>query len=310
MIAPHAIALMEVHTHLEGVLLYRFMPQHFDHFDIWWGAEKGVRSRSERIAAAQHFLEEHDAPYVVCDTPQMVRLARRAGRKVCCYFTEFYPSKKNLRNCPLLLRPVKALILFTAFLYAGWAADSIAVAEYYKRRWVQCWFPGKRLLRFSYAPDAAFFPEREIAPHPFTVYYSGPLTKEKGWFRVKRLVERLATEHPEHTICLRYLGEEHPALAPLPNLSLAYSPELEYPDFCLALQEVDLGVDLRDNDCENTHCTPLKLYHFLAAHKPFIYTNLRAIDRDLPEAQAHGLLVSPDDETTIYRYAQQLMHTL
>ena len=227
----------------------------------------------------------YDAPtsapdVVICDTPRAVFQARKAfGRRsrVVYDITEWYPSKKNLRSVPLLLKPLKFCALALANWWAGCAADAFLFGEYYKARPFKRLFPWKRSLLLPYYPSLQYIPHTSPVPldHEVRVLYAGPQTEEKGFFRAQQLAEKCQTLLPERKILFTAIDK------------------LPFEQFCQEITKHDIFVDLRDVDAENTRCLPIKLFYYMAAGRPVIYSDLQAIRQGVPELSADSL-VSPD----------------
>ena len=68
-------------------------------------------------------------------------------------------------------------------------------------------------------------------------------------------------------------------------------------------------MDLRTADWENNRCLPIKIFYYLAAGRPVIYSNLKAIRKEIPEIESVGVLVNTQkdavhaitDYTTCYK---------
>ncbi|MDR2854203.1 MAG: glycosyltransferase, partial [Prevotellaceae bacterium] len=56
----------------------------------------------------------------------------------------------------------------------------------------------------------------------------------------------------------------------------------------------DIFFDLRQIDAENTRCLPIKLFYYMAAGRPVVYSDLKAIRKEVPEWEQIGTLVNPN----------------
>jgi glycosyltransferase involved in cell wall biosynthesis len=63
-------------------------------------------------------------------------------------------------------------------------------------------------------------------------------------------------------------------------------------------------LELRNNDFENDHSLPIKLFYYLALGRPVIYTNLKAIQREVA-IKEFGYLVDPTDINQIVTIIEQ-----
>ncbi len=218
---------------------------------------------------------------VICDTPLAIWMIRRKlGRRVRVVYdiTEWYPSKKNLCLTPFVLRPFKWLSMVLASYWAGWSSDSFVFGEYYKGLPFRILFPWKQYTYLPYYPDLQYIPYRPAKALGATVrlLYAGSQTREKGYYRVQELVALCREQMPDREFVLTNING------------------LSFRAFCEEIGRHDIFLDLRDADAENTRCLPIKLFYYLAAGRPVIYSDLRAIRRGVPEI-VEDSLVAPND---------------
>lgn len=218
---------------------------------------------------------------VICDNPVALWRARKAlpSRVTMVYdITEWYPSKKNLRSVSWWLRPFKWLVSSVANYWAGWSANAFLFGEYYKARPFRILFPWKRHMRLPYYPSLHYI--RHTKPCTLTqqvrLFYAGPRTAEKGYNRIQELARLCETRLPDKEVYLTTVN----------NLS--------FEDFCKEITHHDIFLDLRDADAENTRCLPIKLFYYMAAGRPVIYSDLKAIRQGVPEIVKDSL-VRPND---------------
>lgn len=242
-----------------------------------------LEQAGHRCAFADTISAINEQPdVVICDTPIALWRARKAyGRKTPLVYdiTEWYPSKKNLRYISKWIRPLRFCILVLANLWAGWAADAFLFGEYYKARPFRLLFPWKKYLFLSYYPALHYI--QSLPPRTLTdevrLFYSGPQTAEKGYERVQRVAQR----------CQALLPDKHIVLNSLQGVP--------FETFCKEIMTQDFFLDLRDDDFENTRCLPIKLFYYMAAGRPVIYSNLKAIRKGVSEI-VNDSLVRPKDE--------------
>ena len=279
---------------------------------------KDARYR-QLTAALKDTLSTFPAAAIICDTPLAVLIAKRTNRSgaVVIYdITEWYPSKKNLRNTPALLKPFKALMLIMANIMAGILADAFIFGETEKARPFRRLFPYKKSLLLTYYPLLEYItprPANTDIKRQLRLLYAGPLTREKGYHRVIEAITLCARCHPETTLMLTIITNSHLPTdqQSLPdNLSLNYIPEMPFLQFCSQITLYDIFLDLRDCDSENTRCLPIKLFYYMAAARPVIYSDLKAIRKAVPElATDNCSLVNPNNiseiNAVIHRYISE-----
>lgn len=218
---------------------------------------------------------------IICDIPLAVWRARRTfGRKTPIVYdiTEWYPSKKNMRNTKTFFRPIKYCLLMLANYWAGWSANAFIFGEYYKARPFKMFFPWKRHLFLPYYPSLQYIQPTDprSLEEEIRLLYAGPRTAEKGFLRIQRVKQLCETMMPNRRIILTAINE------------------ISFEEFCKEITHHDIFLDLRDDDMENTRCLPIKLFYYMAAGRPVIYSDLKAIRRGVPEI-ADDSLVKPDD---------------
>lgn len=216
------------------------------------------------------------ADIIICDTPKAVLKNRGYRGRVIYDVTEWYPSKKNLREYALLLRPLVAVAMVALNLLAACRADAFLFGEKDKARLLRSLFPRKTYAMLPYYPSLRLFEDVMTSndEHPLRVLYAGPLTAEKGYDRAIQVAKTC--------------GIELTVIGPKDYMPLA--------EFCRYIQNFDIAFDLRDRDAENRHCLPIKLFYYWAAGVVPIYSDLDAIRRHVPDAERAMYLVRNEDE--------------
>ncbi len=250
-------------------------------------------------------LVEAQTDVAVCDTPLAVLAACKARRamknkklRVVYDVTEWYPSKKNLRGMSLPKRCVKFAVLSVLSVVAAAKADGFLFGEAYKAKPFRFFSPRKRYMMLPYYASEGMvrsFASKSSLEQSCVCYYSGNLTEEKGFFRVLEVVRRAAEARAATSFTLRVVtSSDFVACDHLPeNMRVEFSPWSPFPDFCQTVGSADIYFDLRDDDFENTRCLPIKLFYYMAAGRPMIYSRLKAIPLGVPDFGQVGRLVSP-----------------
>ena len=245
-----------------------------------------------------HFTTLPADIYIV-DTPRAMWKIKHTSAQIIYDITEWYPSKKNLRNIRLG-KVSKALLMFIANLWAGHRANAFIFGEEDKAKPFQRLFPKKPALALSYYPDLKYIKSR---PHVKSIsqecrmLYAGALTKEKGWLRVQEVVQTIAEKYPHTTFHLDVITrDEWSDNLSQVNLTINILPFMSFEEFCEQITQYDLFLDLRDIDMENTRCLPIKLFYYIACGRPAIYSNLNAIKKGFPEVEQCTQLVANSAE--------------
>ncbi len=277
------------------------------------GTTPGRKHRKERF---MELLGQHRPEVVICADPFAVHTAwhfrKSAGKpfRIIYDITEWYPSKKDLAGHPWWMRP----FLFPGYLaynlLAAARTDAFIFGEWYKSRPYRLFFPHKDHLFLGYWPDLRYIP-RVKPVHPekeLHLSYSGKLSREKGFGNFLETVRILAEKRPRLRIRVRVIGwypgeKEKKALekkvAALPSsMDIIFSPFMPFEEYLEAIKETSIFLDLRRTDPENQRCLPIRLFYYAAYGRPVIYSDLKAIRREV-ETDTFGFLVDPRDSETI-----------
>ena len=242
---------------------------------------------------------QENAIYIV-DTPKAIWDLRRTKSKIIYDITEWYPSKKNLRTTHFKLS--KAILLGLLNIWAGYRADAHIYGEEDKAKPFHILFPKKKSINLPYYPNIEYIPNtppRDISTH-CRILYAGPLTQEKGWFQVLETLQQTASILSNVHLELDVITQSTlPSIPETPsNLSIKSYNYMPFNQFCQALSNYDVFIDLRKIDSENTRCMPIKLFYYMAAGKVSIFSDLIAIQKGIPEIDTCAKLVKNTSEAT------------
>ncbi|MCQ2209551.1 MAG: hypothetical protein MJZ34_04595 [Paludibacteraceae bacterium] len=284
-----------------------------DDIEIFSAYELKEKSRKEKTEWLLQQLLNSKPNVIVCDTPLSVEVAHRAKKiigkdtRVVYDITEWYPSKKNIRNFPFYKKLIRVPLLSLASLWAGFLTDAFLFGEYYKSfpfRYLFFLKPSLFLAYYASKTSVKKIPPKDSLGKECILYYSGNLTREKGYCRVVSLAKKVAEKRPSIQFVLRVVS---PSVIDnkddqQPNLRVEYLNWMTFPQFCETVGENDIFLDLRDDDFENTHCLPIKLFYYMSAGRPMIYSDLKAIHKGVPEFETMGCLSKPDDESKMISF--------
>ncbi len=215
--------------------------------------------------------------------------------------TEWYPSKKNLRGLNILKRFSKFLFLTAISLYSSLFVSAFIFGEHYKAKPFRFLFFWKKYIYLPYyacVPDITCYPVKDLRKE-CTLFYAGSLTAEKGFYNVLNVASECARQMPDTKFILQIISPN-----PLPrnitahNYSLLITPQLPFEEFITEIGKADIFLDLRKIDFENNRCLPIKLFYYIAAARPVIYSNLKAIRKEVPDIADFGTLINPINTIT------------
>jgi len=260
----------------------------------------------QKINNFSHYLSIINPDVVICDNPISVLAASRYKRKLKkrhlkIYYdiTEWYPSKvyfhhtskiKNILKFPLLC----GISFFVSFLVSGFI-----FGEYYKAIPYKLFF-WKRNAYLTYYADL-----EQIKTYPVSkniqkvvLFFTGKLTEASGFNSTLQVAMQCAKRLPDTDFLLRVIAIDTDTTETQvydKNLTVEFLPKLPFDIFCEKYGDADIFFDLRKIDWENTRCLPIKLFYYMAAGRPVVYSNLKAIRKGMPEIDECGFLVNPEN---------------
>jgi glycosyltransferase involved in cell wall biosynthesis len=257
-------------------------------------------------------LADFKPDVIICSEPLTILAARRysvvQSRKIRIIYdiTEWYPSKKNLSDHNFIL---KWFIFIKLIIFNFWVtkyAHSFIFGESYKSRPYRFLFPGKPFIFTSYYPDLKYISNTEPVLQKGILHlsYSGKICQEKGYGNFFSVIKKLTELDKDLAIDVKIIGWyerkrdrddfEHFFTSVSPNITLQIYDRQDLKTYLDIIKESDIFLDLRYNDFENRHCLPIKLFQYAASGRPVIFSDLKAIRKEVA-IDKFGFLVNPSD---------------
>lgn len=272
--------------------------------------------KRDKIKLFGERLSVFEPDIMICSEPLTVLAARKYSKRVSGKIriifdiTEWYPSKKNLIVHKFSVRWYFFIKLLLFNLWAAGLADSFIFGEWYKSRPFRFLFPRKPFLFTSYYPDLNYIPfcNPHLQKDKLRVSYSGKISMEKGYGNFITALQKLIEIKKDISIDVKIIGWyenvsdkeecEHLFHQVNPNISFELYDKQSFESFIELIKESDIFLDLRYDDFENQHCLPIKLFYFAALGRPVIFSDLKAIRKEV-EIKKFGFLVKPDDYESV-----------
>jgi glycosyltransferase involved in cell wall biosynthesis len=269
-------------------------------------------SKREKIKQFTERLSESVPEIIICSEPLTILSAKqyskgRSGKiKIIYDITEWYPSGKNLiaKKIPFKWFTFLKLLLFNFWVarYAG----SFIFGEWYKSRPYRILYPFKPYAYISYYPDLKYIShiKTELSSSNLKLSYSGKISLDKGYGNFFRVLNKLTEVKRDLKIDVKIIGwydtsRDKKDCERLfedcsPGISLEVFGKQSYKNFLEHIKDTDIFLDLRSDNLENKHCLPIKLFYYAALGRPVIFSDLRAIRKEV-EIKKFGSLVDPAD---------------
>ena len=267
-------------------------------------------SKKDKITSFSDRLEAFTPDIAICSEPLPLIAAKRYRRKassnlrIVYDITEWYPSGRFLGEYRSVFRLYGFVKLLLINISASLFADAFIFGEYYKSKPYRFLFPFSPGRFITYYPDLKYvdFKESSLPDEKLRLSYSGEISIDKGFGYFMKVVNGLADMYPYLEIEVRlvaWYGSEKDTTECEPllkndsnNITIYFAGRQKYSDFTGQINETDIFLDLRKVTFENNHSLPIKLFYYAALGRPVIFSDLKAVRRDV-EVEKFGFLTDP-----------------
>jgi glycosyltransferase involved in cell wall biosynthesis len=272
-------------------------------------------SKRDKIKVFKSKLASFNPDIIICSEPITIVAAKefvkgqKVKSKIVYDITEWYPSKKNIGHLKFPVKQFQFLKYLIFNLISASMSDAFIFGEWYKSRIYRLLFPNKPYNFTAYYPDLNYLKpiKSDLSKSLIKLSYSGKMNKEKGFQSFIKVVDALSKTDDELKIKVKIIGwfdesekEENKALLSglEKNVTVDVIGIQPFEDFLLLVNDTDIFIDLRSVDYENQRCLPIKLFYYTALHRPVIYSDLKAIRKEV-DIDKFGFLVDPDNTKLI-----------
>ena len=272
-------------------------------------------SKKNKIKKFAERLKEFNPDITICSEPlpilASVSFTKHFNKDVKIIYdvTEWYPSKKNLRDISGINK-IAAFIKLTFFnIYTSCFVDGFIFGEYYKGIPFRFLFPFKKNIFIGYYPSLNYinYSKPKLQESGICLGYTGTLSEEKGILNFLRVLKDFNLKYKGIKVKAKIIGkflskedkEKFDEIAnELSEIEFEIIDFVEFKRFSDSLQEINIFFDLRKTDFENQHCLPIKLFYYIACGRPVIYSKLKAITKEV-DISMFGYTVNPTDYNCI-----------
>ncbi|MGH1520250.1 glycosyltransferase [Chryseobacterium sp. JK1] len=250
---------------------------------------------------------------IICSEPLAVVAVKDFVRdkKISCIYdiTEWYPSMSMIREYRFPTTIFQTIKFSLIQIYAGFLSTHFIFGESTKKFPLAYLFGLKKQTILPYYPDPVYIKEniKELEPGTVSLCYTGQISKDKGignFFNIVRKIHEKAPELKVQTIIIGSTRQksDEAYFSKLLNENTFADIELRKPTsfekFTEVFADADFCFDLREINFENNHSLPIKLFYFMGAGKPVIYSNLKGIRQHMGKL-SFGSLVDPRNSDQI-----------
>ncbi len=281
---------------------------HFTGFD-------GIKmTRLEKTNKLFEILNSFSPDMIICCESLTVipairfKLLRKRNIKIIYDVTEWYPEG--------IVSKIKGGRKYLAyiFLYAlnlilCNLTNAIVIGETAKLRRYRLIAPLKKKLIIGYYPVLDFF---NYTPPLYdgktlVLCYAGLINFKRGIKKLLQISFLLAERHTNIKVKLKLVGkfesveeEElfHSISSTYNNILIEKAGWTDYNNISRLLSDVDICFDLREMSFIYKNSLPIKIFEYMACGKPFIFSDVTPIRRELGKINC-GFLVDPNDSEDI-----------
>lgn len=269
----------------------------------------------EKINIYKNKISSFNPDILICSDPITILAAKKFNENknsIIIYdITEWYPSKGLIKKHIFGTKIIFSLIYFSLFLYSSSLVDGFIFGEYYKSLLPKKLFFKKKNINISYYPSIDYITALppNLKENILRLCYGGNLSIEKGVINFLNVIKNLIKQNNELKIYVKFIGEFNTVdkekclnlIESIPdNVQFTFHEFQELTKYIELINDTDIFLDLRANDIVNSHCLPIKLFYYMALQRPVIYSNIKAIKKEI-EIEQFGYLVNPGDFKEISR---------
>lgn len=253
---------------------------------------------------------------IICSEPLPVLAAKRfrskSDRRIRIIYdiTEWYPLKGHLRECRGWLKSFHFVKLLLFNFWVSRFADSFIFGEWYKSIPYRFLYPGKSFIWLTYYPDMRNLPYTypELEEGKLKLHYSGEISIRRGYKNFFGVLNRISLKRKDLKIevviigwyqtkediadCESFLKSDNR------NITLRILEKQNYIEYLHLIKNTDVFIDLRTDNFVYNYNLPIKLFNYMAFGRPVIFSDLKAIRREV-DFDNFGSLVNPSDEERI-----------
>lgn len=250
---------------------------------------------------------------IICSEPIAAFAAKKFSKtkKVSIVYdiTEWYPAMSMLVNYNFIMKLIHGFKFFLIQLYAGFLSTHFIFGEKTKKFPLAYFFPFKRKIILPYYPHEKFVSEsiKKLNPNEITLCFTGAISEDKGIGNFFNAIEILCQRNPKLSIKILIVGstrrkEDEIYFSEILSKSSVKIIEIRKPTsfegFTESFADADICFDVRNFNFENHHSLPIKLFYYMGAGKPIIYSGLKGIRKHM-DVSDFGFLVNPKDSAEI-----------
>lgn len=278
------------------------------------GFDGNSLSSKNKITKFLFYLNILKPDLIICEEMIPVFAAIKYKRqnktvKIILDITEWYPENVAFKFRGIK-RWVKYFSMLLPYIYILNKSNYLIIGEKRKQRRYKLLSPFISKIIIGYYPVLKYFNycQPDLSSDEIILGYAGVITYERGIVNLLKVSVSVANKYPLKKITLllfgrfTYLQEEKDfktKLNDIPdNLKIEFVDWTEYNKMSPVIERMDLCFDLRKRNFIYKNSLPIKIFEYMACGKPFIYSEVNPIKKELDYSD-YGKLVDPENDEQI-----------
>ena len=263
----------------------------------------------DKIDKFLELLKNFNPDLIICEEPVTVFAAIKfkiikENVKIILDVTEWYPE--NIAHKQRFLKAIFIYItLYSMNIVISNFVDWIIIGETSKRKRYDLIAPFKPKSIIGYYPVMKYFNYHlpKFSGKSIVLCYAGVITFQRGIINLLSVANILADKRPKIEVQLLIIGKfsykdeeiEFKRLTDEQNkVKVSFKGWNTYDEFSENLKDADICFDLRERNFIYRNSLPIKIFEYMACGKPFIYSDIIPIRKELGNIEC-GFLVNPND---------------
>jgi glycosyltransferase involved in cell wall biosynthesis len=276
-------------------------------------------NKREKINKLKKYISDFQPEIIIACEPVAILAASEYRSKnkvkVIADITEWYPENVAFKYPSIK----KYISYYPLYFFNAWAvnkADALIIGEKGKKERYDFLAPFKEKIIIGYYPVLKYFTYSPRAVEDeFVLCYAGLISFERGIKTLIKAASELAIRNPGVKVKVKLLGKFQSSYEQKEFLKFAdgfnqikieYAGWTTYDKISDNLKDIHICFDLRIRNFIYNNSLPIKIFEYMAAGKPFVYSDIDPIKKEFNYSLC-GQLVNPDDLNEITAAAEKYL---
>jgi glycosyltransferase involved in cell wall biosynthesis len=280
------------------------------------GFENKRMNKKEKILKFLKYLSDVSPQIIICCEPLTIipaliyKIRRNRKCKIVYDVTEWYPENVTSKQHGIK-KYLSYIVFFKLNAILSNLTSALIIGEITKKKRYDLIAPFKRKVIIGYYPVIEYF---KYNPPKFdganlVLCYAGLISFQRGIKRLVEIASAVANNYKNINIKLEIVGrfqspveeKEFDEFAKeYNNITIEKKGWTDYNNISNLIADADICFDLRERNFIYNNSLPIKIFEYMAAGKPYIFTDVEPIRKEFGSMDC-GSLVAPDNMDEIIK---------